>query len=121
MIMFAVCQQIHAIDTAHAADTVVAKSVWLEAMKTLIPNSFCAEKQYFRTCFKVTEDQCIQESARATKVCISTLADQMPAELHQPDDGKAWGTKLGQCVGQAYEISLMKSKIDSPECKESAN
>jgi hypothetical protein len=101
---------------AWAADGVVAKSNWIDTMKTLLPNSFCSSKEYFRKCFNVTEDQCIEEAVRATKVCVLSITDQMPAELHLPDDGRNWGGKLGRCVGEAYEISLSKSRIQSGEC-----
>jgi hypothetical protein len=104
--------------TAHAADTVVDKFAWLEAMKTRLPNAFCGESQYFRKCFNVTEDQCIEVSLRATAICMQSIADQMPAELHQPVDGTNWGSKLGKCAGEGYEASLAKSKIDSADCKD---
>ena len=110
-----------AAGTVHAADNVVAKSAWMETMKTVLPNVFCNGKgasRYFRECFNVTEDQCIQEALRAVKVCLLSIADEIPAELRQPDDGRTWGSKLGRCAGKGYEMSLIKSRVDSAECKD---
>jgi hypothetical protein len=106
------------------AETVVAKSTWMEAMKTAIPNVFCSGKgvsRYFRECFKVTEDQCLEAALRATKVCLLSLADEIPQELHQPDDGRSWGNKLGKCAGDGYDIALAASRIDSAACKDPTN
>lgn len=105
------------------AESAVTKSAWLEAMKTAIPNAFCSGKglsRYFRECFKVTEDQCIEEALRAVKVCILSMTDQMPDELHSPDDGRTWGRKLGACAGTGFEIALKLtgSHIDSADCKD---
>jgi hypothetical protein len=116
--VFVSCQLMSMSSDVHAADRIISKSTWLEAMKTVLPNAFCAESEYFRKCFKVTQDQCIQEAVRATKTCITALSDDVPAELHQPDEGTAWGKKLGLCAGQGYETSLIKSKLESSECKD---
>ena len=107
--------------TAHAAETVVTKSAWMEMMKTALPNAFCSGKginRYFRECFKVTEDECIEEALRAVKVCFASIVDQIPEQLHQPDDGTSWGTKLGACAGRGYEISLISRRIDTADCKD---
>jgi hypothetical protein len=112
---------VQAGEAAHAADNVVTKSAWMEIMKTAVPNAFCSGKgisRYFRECFTVTEDQCIEEALRAVKVCMLSIADQIPAELHQPEDGRSWGSKLGKCAAEGYELSLIKSRVDSADCKD---
>lgn len=101
-----------------AAEVVLSKSQFIDYMKTALPNAFCAEKQYFRKCFKVTEDVCLSEAMRATKVCILSMEGEMPEKFHQPKDGADWGTKMGTCAGTNYEVSLTKSKIDSADCKD---
>jgi hypothetical protein len=100
------------------AQTIITKAQFTEHMKTALPNVFCAENQYFRKCFKVSEDECIKEAVRATKVCIASMESDMPAKLQQPKDGESWGTKLGTCAGSNYEVSLNKKKIDSKDCND---
>jgi hypothetical protein len=73
---------------SYAADTVISREQFVETMKTAIPNAFCSEKQYFRKCFKITEDECIKEAMRATKVCLISLKEEMPEKLHQPKMAK---------------------------------
>lgn len=111
------CQQAFVIDKVQAADNVVAKSVWIEAMKTRLPNALCVPDEVFLKCFDVTQDQCIEETVRATKVCLSNFADQMPGEFHQPNDGQTWGRKVGECAGDAYEAKFSDKKKDSKECQ----
>ena len=81
---------------SQAADLIVAKSQFTETMKISIPNAFCAEKQYFRKCFKTSEDECIKEAVRAIKVCLASMEDEIPQKLHEPEDGKKWGQKTRQ-------------------------
>ncbi len=102
--------------SSYAAETVVPKAKFVEAIKTGIPKAFCGEKAYFRKCFKVTEDQCLKEAARDTKTCLTSIDSEIPKELHQPADGKAWGTKIGTCAGTNYETTLAKSKISNADC-----
>jgi hypothetical protein len=87
-------------------------------MKTALPNAFCAERQYFRKCFKISEDICIKEALRATKVCLASMEDELPAQIHQPADGQKWGGKLGKCAGTAFETSLINNKVNSADCKD---
>jgi hypothetical protein len=110
-----------AIETARAADNVIKKSVWMEQMKTVIPDSFCRGKgflRYFRECFTVTEDQCVEEMVRDTKVCLLSIVDQIPDELNQPEDGRNWGSKLGRCVGTRYDLAFRDRLIKSAGCPE---
>lgn len=105
---------------SNAADVIVSKEQFVEAMKTALPNAFCAEHQYFRKCFKVSEDDCIKEAMRATKTCLISMNEDLPPKLKQPDDGRKWGAKVGTCAGTGYETSLIKKKVDSADCKDTS-
>lgn len=102
------------------AEVVVTRSQFIEAMRTSLPNAFCREDQYFRKCFNVTEDDCIREGLRATKTCLLSMESQIPQKLKQPEDGRTWGEKIGQCAGTAYESSLGadKKKLETKDCKD---
>ncbi len=99
-----------------AAPPEVAKQDWIRTMRTALPTAFCEPDAYFRQCFKVTAEQCEQTALSATRICLEELKDQVPAILKQPDDGNRWGSKLGECVGNAYEASLTAKRLHSEKC-----
>jgi hypothetical protein len=101
---------VNAVVPAHA-DNVVTRSFWLDAMQTQLPQAFCRDGEYFRKCFKVSAEQCLDAASKATKTCIGKLSEGMPAEFHQPGDGTEWGRKLGDCAGTDYEKSLHDTQI----------
>ncbi|HUL57881.1 MAG TPA: hypothetical protein VLU43_01325 [Anaeromyxobacteraceae bacterium] len=101
---------------AHAQQ-VVSKKDWLEAMKTALPTAFCAAGMPFRTCFDVTQEQCEDAAASAARVCLKKFEGEIPDRLRQPEDGKKWGEKVGQCAGNTYSIALAQKKVKSKECE----
>lgn len=86
-------------------------------MKTALPTAFCAEGTPFRTCFKVTQEQCEDAAASAVRICLKKFQSQIPAKLKQPRDGEKWGQKVGECTGNSYAAALARKKIDSKECR----
>lgn len=44
----------------------------------------------------------------------------IPAVLVQPNDGSAWGTKIGSCAGETFEISLTAKRVDQEACRDPA-
>jgi hypothetical protein len=95
---------------------VIARDVWLDAFKNALPVALCKDRSYFRSCFSVTAAECEQVSASATRVCIGNVRKQLPPKLHQPDEGTAWGRRIGGCVGTSYESTLAQHKLQSPKC-----
>ncbi|PKM46073.1 MAG: hypothetical protein CVV05_03575 [Gammaproteobacteria bacterium HGW-Gammaproteobacteria-1] len=103
----------------HAAE--VSKSDWISAMTTVLPTAFCNSSQYFRQCFNVTAQECEETAASAARVCLNKNKDQIPEVLHQPQDGTHWGTVVGACAGEAYELALVKKRISNSKCDDPAN
>jgi hypothetical protein len=68
----------------------VSKADWIETMKTALPTGFCADGTPFRTCFEVTQEQCEDAAASATRLCLKKFQRQIPAKLKQPEDGTKW-------------------------------
>lgn len=83
-------------------------------------NILCKKGQFFRECFKVTSDECLSELTSATEACFAKLYRDIPNKLKQPDDGRAWGTKIGMCAGGTFETTLKLAKkfIDNADCKD---
>ena len=90
-------------------------------MKTALPAAFCNSSMYFRQCFKVTAEECEETAASATRICLKENDHNIPNALIQPKDGTHWGTVIGTCAGEAYDISLMKRKINSDKCNDASN
>jgi len=99
-----------------AGQAVIAKADWIQAMRTALPAAFCPTEGYFRACFAVSGQECVDNVLNATLSCMSEIEAQLPAELVQPADGAAWGEKLGACVGTVYETILKAKMVQSPEC-----
>ncbi len=95
----------------------VSKADWMETMKTALPTAFCAEGAPFRTCFKVTQEQCEDAAASAVRLCLKKFQSQIPARLKQPEDGTKWGQKVGECTGNSYAAALNKKKLKTKECR----
>jgi len=105
--------------SAHAVQ--VKKAAWIDAMSTALPTALCNPRQYFRQCFHVTARECERAAMSATRICLDKNSDRIPAVLNQPDDGRRWGATVGSCAGQAYELSLIKKRINSRKCNDPAN
>src|SRR5512139_2364684 len=95
----------------------VAKAEWVETMKTALPTAFCVEGTPFRTCFKVTQEECEDAAASAVRLCLKKFQSQIPAKLKQPQDGEKWGQKVGECTGSSYAAALNKKKLNTKECQ----
>lgn len=99
----------------------VNKTDWMNAVSTALPTAFCNSSQYFRQCFTVTAQECEETAASATRVCLNKHKDKIPNTLIQPKDGTHWGTIIGSCAGEAYEVSLVKKRIKNKKCDNPEN
>jgi len=100
-----------------AKDT-VTRAAWIDGMRTAIPDGFCKEGGYFRSCFAMTREECESIVSSATRVCLSNFDGEIPAALHQPADGQSWGQKVGECAGNAFEVTHAAQKVQSPKCND---
>ena len=96
----------------------VSKDYWVDSMKTALPTTFCQSMHFFRQCFDVNEDQCIETAALATKICLHKYINQIPDILNQPKDGAKWGNIIGQCAGENYHATLSRKFKDTKECND---
>lgn len=98
--------------------TEISKKDWLNSMSTVLPTYLCQESQYFRQCFDITQKECEKVALSATRICLEKEKSNIPVILNQPKDGEYWGTIIGACVGESYEITLIKKKKDNPKCND---
>lgn len=96
----------------------VSKDYWVDTMKTALPATFCQSMHFFRQCFDINEDQCIETASLATKICLHKYVNQIPDTLNQPKDGAKWSNIVGQCAGENYYATLSRIYKDTKECDE---
>lgn len=102
------------VSPGHAEE--VSKEIWVNTMKTALPNAFCQKLEFFRECFDVNEDQCIEAAALATRICLHKYINQIPDTLIQPKDGAKWGNVIGQCAGENFHQTLGRLFKNTKEC-----
>jgi hypothetical protein len=94
----------------------ITKEDFVSAMKTALPAVFCKPEQYFRQCFDVSAIECEETAASTTRICLKELGSKIPSILNQPKDGSYWGTKLGECAGNAYSVVLSEKLLSNAKC-----
>lgn len=94
----------------------ISKDIWMGQMRAALPAAFCSTEQIFRQCYSVSESQCKVAATDATDACLKQFEGRIPAILKQPSDGRYWGEQVGMCAGNAYGVTLVKQKINSPKC-----
>ena len=99
----------------------VSKEAWINSMSTILPTAFCQSKQFFRQCYEVTQAECEETAASATRICLGKYKEQIPDVLNQPKDGIYWGKIIGRCAGKAYSITLQEKFKKTKECNDPAN
>ncbi len=99
----------------------ISREQWMQTMSNALPAAFCRADQYFRACFRVTLQECETTALSTVRVCLENAKAKIPATLDQPKDGTHWGSIIGQCAGESYEIALKKKRIDSKKCNNPDN
>lgn len=97
----------------------VPKERWMDQMVTVLPTILCRPEGFFRSCYPLSEQQCLEMGVRSTKACLIKLETQFPAAFQQPNEGEKWGKMVGSCTGETMEAALpaeSKKKSDKKEC-----
>lgn len=106
--------------TSGEGEVLVPRDKWSDMMVTALPTIYCRPEGFFRSCFTLDENACLDHAMRATKSCLLKIGPDLPATLKQPEDGRAWGTKVGECAGPTMEIALsgVAKKNADPKCRD---
>jgi len=107
--------------SASANSVEISKEAWMDSMSTVLPTALCQADQYFRQCFDVSQTECEETATSATRVCLQKYKDKIPNTLVQPRDGAYWGSLVGACAGEAYEVTLQKKRISNQKCDDPNN
>lgn len=102
--------------TTSVAQDPVTKEKWSEGMRTLLPVLLCEESSFFRECFDVTAEKCEEVALSTTRVCLENIKEELPSIFESQAVGEKWRREVGVCAGTAYELALIKNKLDKPKC-----
>lgn len=97
----------------------VPKERWMDQMVTVLPTILCRPEGFFRSCYPLSEEQCLDIGVRSSKACLLKLESQFPTAFQQPNEGEKWGKMVGSCTGETMEAALpaeSKKKFDKKEC-----
>lgn len=97
----------------------VTRPYWKTYMLKALPPELCKDKSYFRECFTITAEICNTEATKATSTCIKEQEKGYPDPFNQPDDGRKYGRKLGECTGLKFEMALAgKRNTANKDCND---
>lgn len=88
---------------------------WIAFMAKGFPAAFCAPDQFYRSCFEVSAEECIETVAFAAEDCLARFAGDLP-ETFTYEAGRKWGPIIEKCIDEAYVETYSSMKIDSAEC-----
>ncbi len=108
------------IHTSSYANEIV-KEAWMNSMSTALPTLFCQADQYFRQCFQITQRECEEIALSSSRVCLKKYEKDIPSVLNQPKDGNHWGSIIGSCAGESFELVLQKKRISNEKCNNPEN
>ena len=80
-----------------------------------LPAAFCSPDQFYRTCFELTAQECVETVTSAAEDCLDRFADDLP-ETFTFKEGRKWGPMIEKCIDETYVRETASLKIDSPEC-----
>ena len=95
----------------------VERGPWQERMVDELPKHFCAEGTYFRECFRVSQDRCLRVARASTRDCLEQHADDIPARIQLPEQGRSLGRTIGSCAGRVYEEALERERRLTRTCR----
>lgn len=99
----------------------ISREDWINSMSATLPALFCQPEMYFRQCFNVTQTKCEETALSVTRICLEKNKDKIPETLQQPQDGTSWGTVVGACAGESFELVLQKNRISNQKCDDPSN
>ena len=82
----------------------VERTVWIQRMVADLPPRVCAAN-YFQQCFVATRAECEAAVGALTQSCLRDRHGALPRFFDEAS-GRREGTKIGECVGAAYEAQM---------------
>ena len=105
-VMVPACESKPSTQTSRASWS-AAGTLWAEQMAKALPEPFCRDTMYFRTCFKISEQDCRTMTTAQIEACLDRHPDIVPKDVNR-QTGQAAGNRLGTCAGEGLESALRR-------------
>ncbi len=92
---------------------------WIEIMRDTLPNEFCKEGSFFRSCFTISVAQCKRIATAQFDPCLKKHLAALP-KIRGSETGRRGGEMLGRCAGKEFAEALMKlgKSKDTAKCRD---
>jgi hypothetical protein len=94
----------------------VPREKWVLHMESGLPTMLCSPGSVIRECFSLSQKECEQGMASATRVCIGNLSSRIPEEISLPIEGQRLGGDVGDCATDAYASTNQKLYTPTQAC-----
>ena len=75
----------------------------------------CRDGTPFKSCTSLSQEKCENLALSSTRVCLAKSKDQIPKQMTQ-EDGRHWGSTVGECAGTAFYGTAMYEKAVDEAC-----
>ncbi len=100
--------------------TVMAKEQWVEFYAEQLPNQICAADGYLRSCYELSQLQCLKQATSFMEACMDKAMMQMPDQLDLALSTQ-WAKVNTFCVIDVFDHFTDKQKNNSPECRSASS
>lgn len=98
---------------SHAGNETGLVQKWRREYTHNLLNNFCTTGSYFKECYGLDRERCMEEVKRATYKCFDRVAIRSSKELEKFHI--FYGSKIGFCVGKKIEMER-KVNRSSKQC-----
>jgi len=92
----------------------ISKQLWAREMKEDLSALLCADRQYFKSCFRYQDKSCSQIISMAAEKCVHQM--NIPDKFRPARQGMELGRALGVCTALNFEKKMTRSKLNKREC-----
>lgn len=93
----------------------ISKNVWMHNVLLNLPKLLCQKDTIYRTCYQLTDEECMGMTRWFTSVCLDNVAKQLPDNLTS-EQGEEWGAATGACVNDLFHKVLIAKRIEGENC-----
>lgn len=93
------------------------KPLWKGGFRNNFAKTVCSKEQMFTSCFALDVVECEEAVSKDLfSECYEEFSGEIPFFVNLPEEGRAWGQKLGGCIGGKFYEKFAKLAITSEQC-----
>ena len=92
------------------------REIWIRDNTKSISRSFCDQSSYFRQCFLIDDNSCLNYSKAVVAYCMDEYRPQMPKILDIPYHDNKFRPWIGACAGNRYQAQLSDYLKNEESC-----